>query len=581
MLQNLSIHNVVLIVHLGIDFDAGFSVLTGETGAGKSILLDALGLALGARADTSLIHKDADQASIYATFHVPPAHPVHALLAQNDILSESDLILRRTLYRDGRSRGFVCDQPISITLLRQIGDLLVDIHGQFETQSLLNPATHRTWLDSYISYLAHTQNTRYPELRDFPDHLESVARLWQAWQDSRLKWEKASQRATHHESESAWIRTLIEAWDALSPEEDEAPNLQALRTRLLRRDQIIHAIQTLNNAFETTRQTLTPLYRTLERIAQEAKPLEEGLERVLAELTELEDSLIHLQDTYTQDEAYTLEWVDSRLFALKDLAKKLDCPLETLCEQRDALEKRLHDLDHHEENLAHLEQNIKLAQQAYREQADKLSHLRKTGARILDEAIHTELIPLKLGKATFVTQVDALGESHDTAYGRDSVCFLIATNPQTPLTPLHKAASGGEMARLMLALRLVMAHAEHPKTLIFDEVDTGLGGSTADSVGARLARLGQTHQVLSITHAPQVAAQANHHFMVQKTQEIPITTHIHTLKTQSARIEEIARMLAGAHITSEARAAAQKLLENDRQAIKPNNEASFYEATGS
>ncbi|MCB1530960.1 MAG: DNA repair protein RecN [Rhodospirillales bacterium] len=545
MLASLTIKNVVLIDHLTIEFEKGLCALTGETGAGKSILLDSLGLALGARSESALIRKGADQAQVSATFEVEEDHPAHAFLCESGLETQNTLILRRVVNADGRSRAFVNDQPVSIALLKKIGETLVEVHGQFETQGLLNPKEHRGLLDDYANV---------------SEERAALSRLWEAWKeadqalsDSRAKMEKAKQ-------EEEYLRGALEDLDELAPKEEEEKELTLQRERLMRRDKIFEGLNAAHQGLEAVENKMGGVWKALEQIGEEAREMAAGMDRAAAELQEVSAQLRSFSSEM-EEGAGSLEEIDERLFALKNQARKHGCRIDDLPQKREDLAQQLDLIEGQDERLSDLVKRVERCRLSYLAQADSLSKTRRKSAKKLDELVQKELGPLKLEKARFETEIKRLPEDQWGPSGIDGVQFMVATNPGTPAGPLARIASGGEMARFMLALKVVLAEVGAAGALVFDEVDSGIGGSTAAAVGDRLARLSAYRQILVVTHSPQVAARAAHHWIVSKNGDKEVKTDIVPLPENTQRREEIARMLAGAEITEEARAAADRLLE--------------------
>jgi DNA repair protein RecN (Recombination protein N) len=545
MLASLSIQNVVLIDRLNIDFRGGLCALTGETGAGKSILLDALGLALGARSESGLVRKGAEQAQVSAEFHVPKNHPSITILKNADLEGGQELILRRSVSADGRSRAFINDQPVSIGLLKQIGETLVEIHGQFETQGLLNPATHGELLDEYTGIDS------------------KLAVLWVAWKAENEKFETLKTDAEKSRSEETYLRQAVEDLDALAPKASEESELSALRARLMNREQALEALGTaydvLNSENDPVRKASSTLVRVAGKMAGAADQIIIALDRASAEMQEA-SALIQSLSADLQEGGHDLESIDDRLHELKSQARKHNCAVDDLAAMREKLAAKLNLIEHADEALEEQMRKVEKARKAYAAQAEKDSATRALAAVKLDKLVAKELPPLKLDKAKFVTKIETLPEKDWGPGGIDRVRFLVATNPGAEPGALNKIASGGEMARFMLALKVVMAEVGAAGTLIFDEADAGIGGAVADAVGERLARLADKRQVLVVTHAPQVAARAGDHYIVAKAGTSDVKTNVIHID-QKQRREEIARMLSGANVTDEARRAADKLLE--------------------
>ena len=551
MLVGLTIRNVVLIEQLSLGFARGLCALTGETGSGKSILLDALGLALGGRADAGLVGRADDQAAVTAEFDLPDDHPAFAILQEQDLLAEPPLILRRTLNREGRSRAYVNDQAVSIGLLRRIGQALVEVHGQFDTQGLLNPATHRGLLDAHAGHEAL---------------LADCATAWSAWQDAEAARRDAAAAAERARLEEDYLRHAVAELDELAPEPGEEGRLAETRAMLMNREKLITAIETARDWLDGERGAVRALGqagRALTRIAEKAggrlDPVIDALDRAA---TETEDGLAQLQAAAADldVDAAELERLEERLFALRALARKHAVAVDDLPGLRADLAARLGLIDDAGDRLTRLSRQAEQTGAVYEAAAEVLSTARQSAAGALDRAVVRELSPLRLDKARFATVVAGLDRQDWTATGRDRVTFTVATNPGSPPGPLNRIASGGELARFMLALKVVLARSTAVPTLVFDEVDSGISGAVADAVGQRLATLALAVQVLVITHSPQVAARATHHLRVQKDQVLEkVLTSVVRLE-EEARREEIARMLSGAQVTDQARAAAASLM---------------------
>ncbi|MFN3700070.1 MAG: DNA repair protein RecN [Alphaproteobacteria bacterium] len=549
MLESLTIQNVVIIESLSISFRSGLCTLTGETGAGKSILLDSLGLATGMRAESGLVRKGSEQAQVSAAFAVPHDHISFSILKESDIKIDptESLVLRRTLGADGRSKAYINDQPVSVALMKQIGQSVLEIHGQFDTQGLLDPATHRGLLDDY----AAVDNN-------------GLALSWNAWQDALRAYQALQEESEKSRHDEDYLKGALEDIDALAPEAGEEDRLDELRGRLMHRTQILEA---LNNAYgclrgerDPVRQAAGLLDRISDKMGEAGAPILDALDRASAEIEEAV-ALIQSVSADMDEEEHNLETIDDRLYALRAQARKHQCSVDELPAKREELAQRLNRITHSDSLLIESARAVEKSRQAYILKAQGVRAQRQKAAEELDNLVMKELAPLKLERAQFKTQIDPLEESEWGANGMDRVRFLVATNPGAEPGPLHKIASGGEMARFMLALKVVMAETGTAQTLIFDEVDAGIGGAVADAVGERLARLSKQKQILVVTHSPQVAARADHHWIVRKDGAQSVTTHVTPLAARVERCEEIARMLSGATITPEARAAADKLLE--------------------
>ena len=551
MLIGLSIRNIVLIERLDVGFADGLCALTGETGAGKSILLDALGLALGARSDAALVRHGCDSASVTAEFEVRADHRVMELLRDHDIPDGNSLLLRRTLSRDGRSRAFVNDQPVGAALLRQFGETLVEVHGQFDTAGLLNPRTHREALDAFAGLRADT---------------DRVAAAWQAWRRVEDDKAEAETKAAQARAEEDYLKHTVAEFDALDPQPGEEGLLADKREMLMHREKLIEAITGALDqiAGDTSAESaIGGAQRMLERVADKAAghldAVLETIDRARAELAEATTNLQSLSADIDLD-VNELESLEERLFSLRAAARKYGVDVDRLSSLREEMAEKLSLIEGEGDRLSQLAKSAEAARATYREAAERLSRARSQAARSLDQEITAELPPLKLEKAHFVTEIQELPETEWGPNGRDRVTFRVATNPGAPPGPLNRVASGGELARFMLALKVVLARGGSAPTLIFDEVDSGISGAVAAAVGDRLGRLGRDLQVLVVTHSPQVAARAGHHWRVAKTSaDNHATTSVAALHDDERR-EEIARMLSGATITDQARAAADSLI---------------------
>ncbi len=551
MLVGLSIRNVVLIERLDIGFDRGLCALTGETGAGKSILLDALGLALGARSDAGLVRHGCDQAAVTAEFDLSDDHRALDLLRRHDLPDGDTLLMRRSVNRDGRSRAFVNDQPVGVALLRQIGETLVEVHGQFDTAGLLNPRTHRQALDAFAGLEAETGR---------------VAAAWRTWRQVEDERAAAEARAVQARAEEDYLRHAVTEFDALDPQPDEEGALADRRAMLMHREKLIEAINEAVERIsgETSADTaLGGARHRLERVADKAAgridPILEGLDRALAETAEAAIQLQSLSADIDLDVG-ELETLEERLFSLRAAARKYGVDVDGLAGLRDEMSEKLSLIEGEGDHLSRLAKTTEMARAGFVEAAEALGQARAEAAHALDAAIAAELPPLKLEKAHFSTRIDPLPEPDWGPNGRDKVAFQVSTNPGSPPGPLNRVASGGELARFMLALKVVLARGGSAPTLIFDEVDSGISGAVAAAVGDRLGRLGQDVQVLVVTHSPQVAARAGSHWRVSKSAGGERAATTVAALADDERREEIARMLSGATVTDQARAAADSLI---------------------
>jgi DNA repair protein RecN (Recombination protein N) len=550
-LAQLTIRDVVLIDRLTLNFRAGLSVLTGETGAGKSILLDSLGLALGARGGAGLVRHGADQAGVTAEFELSADHPALNLLKEQGLEPEERLVVRRTIAADGRSRAWINDQPVSVALLKQIGAELVEVHGQFDTQGLLNPATHRGVLDAYAGD---------------PYAVARVAAAWRAWRQVEEARARAAAEADRARAEEDYLRHAAAELDELDPRIGEETELAENRAVLMHREKLLDALNAASTELSGDRgaeRALAGAARTLARVADKAGGrLDEALaalDRAAAEASEAAHALRALSSDMDGDGG-SLEKMEERLFALRAAARKHGTDVDGLAALRDDFVRRLSLIEDQGDLLTRLAREAEVARRNYIEAAGALGKLRRAAATRIDAAVAGELAPLKMERARFVTQVDAADETEWGPGGTDRVAFLVATNPGAPPGQINKIASGGELARFMLALKVALSETNSVGTMVFDEVDTGIGGAVAAAVGERLERLGKRVQVLVVTHSPQVAARGVHHLKVRKTVTGDSAATGVTELLPDERREEIARMLSGAEITAEARAAAEKLI---------------------
>ncbi len=554
MLRTLAINDVVLIDRLELTFHSGLCVLTGETGAGKSILLGALGLALGMRAEARMVRHGAGQAIVSAAFEPQDAAAVNRVLEQNGLGHCDDgLILRRTLNADGRSRAFINDVRVSIGLLKSVGEILVEIHGQFESQSLLNPATHRALLDAFGGLDGE---------RAF------VAEAYRAWEKARLLRAEAEDTAEKAGRDEDYLRHASGELAAIDPQPREEEELARGRTLMMRGEKLLAAMEKARlelkkGAGGGVEGALQSALRLLTRTAAKAEGrLDEAIAAFDAAATAAADGMAHLElaARATDLDPAGLETVEERLFALRALARKHGVAVDGLAALKKTMELQLAAIDGGEDALIRLKAEEAAARKAYVAAAGTLSGAREKAALRLEKSVAAELPPLKLEKARLRPRLDALGEEHWGEEGCERIIFEAVTNPGQPFGPLNRIASGGELARFMLALKVVLAQADPVPTLVFDEVDSGIGGAAAAAVGSRLARLATGAQVLVITHSPQVAALGEHHWQVAKVADSDQALTTVGVLDAAARTEEIARMLAGSKITDEARAAAASLL---------------------
>lgn len=546
MLTGLSIRDFVLIDQLDLTFEEGLSVLTGETGAGKSIILDALGMACGARMEVGCIRPPADKASVTAHFSLQPTHLLFSFLKENDldVLADEDVIIRRVINKDGRSKAYINDQPVSITLLREAGTFLVEVHGQFETHGLLDTATHRPALD------------RFANIDTLPT--EKAYADWQTALNAELEAQKKLHEAAQEQER---LQETLEDLTRLAPEQGEEDRLQEQRQTLAGHEKLSFALSQSLNALQSdtgAEQALIEAARTLSKI----EPLER-ITQTLAQLDLARDAVANAQsllESLAHDidrPPLSLEQVEDRLYALRSAARRYGTPVDELSALSEKISHQLSLIDQGESFLHTLAATTLQAKAHYEKIAGNLSALRQKSAKKLETALQKELPPLKMDRAQFHIALLACAPS---AMGLETVQFEVSTNPGMPMGPLHRIASGGELARFMLALKVILAQTGEATTLIFDEVDQGVGGAVAAAVGDRLAKLGTMLQVFVVTHSPQVAAKGAHHFKISKTIAQKVTRTVVQQLSLTQRREEIARMLAGETITDSSRQAASELL---------------------
>ncbi len=555
MLTGLSIRNIILIDRLDLSFSNGLSVLTGETGAGKSILLDSLGLALGARAEPRLLRPGADRGSVTAAFEVSEGHPAAALLEEHGLMIDQAVILRRVIGADGRTRAFINDKSVSVNLLHRIGESLVEIQGQFDERGLMNPTNHRDILDAFGELPAERADTRAAH---------------EAWRDAIAERLKSADDAANARRDEEYLRHALDELEKLDPLPGEEKQLAERRALLQNAEALVNA---LNAGFaeldgdEAAESKLRAAQGHIDRIADKAGDLLDAargaLERAVAETQDAMAALRHLADAIELD-GQDLDAIEERLFTLRSVARKHGIGVDDLPLLREQIAERLKLVDDQTDTLAALEKREAAARRSYLETARRLSDARHAAAKRLDAAVNAEFPPLKLEKASFMTALEELPEGAWGPEGIDRISFLVTTNPGAPPGPLSRIASGGELSRFMLAIKVALAEVNATPTLVFDEVDSGIGGATADAVGLRLARLAERVQILVVTHSPQVAARGNVHLRVEKRETGDLAVTGVDRLDENARREEVARMLSGREITDEARAAAGRLLEGER-----------------
>ena len=555
MLVSLSISDIVLIDRLELEWQPNLCTLTGETGAGKSILLDALGLATGARGDAGLVRQDCAQGSVTAIFQLSETHPVQNLLNENGLdggAPVAELILRRQQSADGRSRAFCNDQPIGVNLLKQIGSALVEIHGQNESQALTDAATQRDLLDGFAN---------------LSGDVVALGKLFSARQQARNDLAAYRAELAKASAETEFLTHAIAELQELNPKVGEEVALADERLLLMNAEKIIGDLREAEGFLQgegSVENALNGALRRLEKAAPEAAgQLDDAISAIDRALIEAGEARIAVSDASARitNNPARLEEVEGRLFALRGLARKHDTTCDGLPNLLLDMDEKLSAIHGGNDRMAELEAAVKESDTAYEQAAHAVSEARQAAAGRLDEMVNQELPPLKLDGGEFSTLIERVALEDGAAHGIDKISFVASTNPGMAPGPIAKIASGGELARFMLALKVSLAAEGHGGTLIFDEVDAGVGGAVAEAVGTRLHRLAQNGQVLVVTHSPQVAARGDHHWQVSKSGENgSVSTNVLPL-LDNARLEEVARMLSGADITDEARAAAQRLLE--------------------
>jgi len=554
MLESLSVRNFVLIEKLDVDFTSGFTILSGETGAGKSILLGALGLVMGNRADVDLIRSGTDKLSVTATFSAPQKEsPINTIAKENDIEIDGSIIIKRSLNADGKSKIFINDQPISLKLLKEFASELVEIHGQFDNQGLLNQANHIEILDNYGKYFQKIE-----QVRDFYNQYKQATQ-------NRIK---ALQQLEQSKQEENNLKAWVDELQKLKPISGEEEDLGKRRAEIMNSEKII---ESFNLAYSSLMREFD-IFASLRRAEGAISRINNLLDNKYSNIAEtLEQAVINLDESVRQIEdasanlnynANEADQIEQRLFALRAAARKHQVSVDELPQKLQEMQEKLAAIENGEDNLISLTKIEEKTRLQYLTAAKELSEKRKQAANLLDKKVMKELPPLKMEKAKFVTTIEELPENQWNSSGIDNISFTVSTNPNSPQGPLNKIASGGELARFMLALKVNLAAENEQKTMIFDEVDSGIGGATAEAVGTRLRDLAKKAQVLVVTHSPQVAACGQNHFKVFKQTQNNITTTYIKLLSAKEREEEIARMLAGEKISDEARAAAKVLIKS-------------------
>jgi DNA repair protein RecN (Recombination protein N) len=559
MLESLSIKNIVLINSLNVEMEKGLCVLTGETGSGKSILLDALGLATGTRSSARLLRAGEKQGSVVAEFNIVNNPECQRILAENDFEPSDNLILRRILYDDGRSKAFVNDTPVGQVLLDKIGDSLLEVHGQHEQRGLMNPSKHRDILDDYAGL-----KLQVSEIAGTYDEMKKIANELQLLKDKR---DEAIR-------EQDYLQHICNELETLNVQQGEEELLAEKRQMLMNKEKIFDVLNFVRNEIEIgndVQKNITSAQNTLMR----AKGLGEGIakdgenkfEQIIDSLEkasiEIGEVMNHISETYqivgSDDE--NLEEVEERLFAIRGLCRKFNLGADDLPAFLDEMQKKLNLLANQEVIMGDLEGRLAKIKGEYKVRTNELTAKRRASGEKLSAELMQELAPLKMGGTKFAVEINELSEESWTRHGANLIRFIASTNPGNPMSDLSKIASGGELSRFMLGLKVVLSKTKSVPTLIFDEIDTGIGGAVADAVGERLKLLGQNLQVMVVTHHPQVASKGNYHLLIKKEQQENFTnTMLDVLSDVDLRKKEIARMLAGDIITDEAVKAAERLL---------------------
>tara|TARA_R110000787_G_scaffold203779_3_gene314273 strand:- start:13608 stop:15272 length:1665 start_codon:yes stop_codon:yes gene_type:complete len=552
VLQSLSIRDIVLIEALDLEFGSGLTVLTGETGAGKSILLDSLGLALGNRADSGLVRQGTEKAQVTASFASPAkGSKLAATLAENDIEIEpgEPLIIKRSVKADGGSRAFINDQPCSATLLRTVGGQLIEIHGQHDDRGLINPKGHRALLDAFAGVEGNVVRDAY-----------------EAWQSAKTALEQAKQDQEAAEQDREYLEHSVAELSKFAPQPGEEEELALDRATMMKGEKLTGDLEAIRAAFDGSNGGLASLRAAARRLdmISEGHPLLgealESLDRSIVDASEAEDKLNEAAAALSFD-PQRLDDMETRLFDLRGLARKHRVEPDKLSDLLSELQNKLAAISDGGRTLEDLEASLTGAKQSYIAAAENLRAQRSKAAKALDKAVAGELAPLKLDAARFETLLELLPEEHWNKGGMDRVEFLISTNPGAPLAPLGKIASGGELSRFILALKVALAEEYGLKTIIFDEVDRGVGGAVASAIGDRLSRLSRGAQLLVVTHSPQVASKGDAHMLINKSLSGTVSRTDVSALDDKGRRQEIARMLSGADVTDEARAQADRLLE--------------------
>lgn len=558
MLESLSINNIVLIDKLNIHLDNGLCVLTGETGSGKSILLDALGLAIGYRSNSRLLRNGETMGSVIADFNITNNQNCKNLLNELGIEYDNNIIIRRILYNDGRSKAFINDIQVTQSFLQNVGETLVEIHGQNEQIGLLNSSNHREILDQFGNLL---------------DKRNIISNIFEKMKTSKDKLEELLSKKDNIEKEKDYLKHIINEIEALNLQPNEEQELAEKRILMMNKEKVLNVLNEVKDSLEgqynvdkgisSAQHTLSRGVRLGDNLLEKDKnafeEIIENLEQASININEASSKIEEIFDSLGFDNN-TLESVEERLFAIRGLARKLNIQPDYILDLKVELEEKLSNLENQEVIIDDLEKEVKELKNNFLSNARELSNSRKEVAKKLAEELINELKPLKMEKTVFDVEFKELDENNWNKYGIDSVRFLASTNPGTPMNELSKIASGGELSRFMLALKVVLSKVNSVPTMIFDEIDTGISGAVAEAVGDRLKKLGQSLQVLVVTHHAQVASKGNYHLKVQKVQQNDKTNTNVIILEGKDRINEIARMFSGEIITDDALKVAEKML---------------------
>ncbi len=558
MLENLSINNIVLIDKLNVQLSNGLCVLTGETGSGKSILLDALGLAIGYRSNSRLLRNGESSGSVVATFDIKNNEACKNLLKEMDIESDDEIIIRRILYSDGRSKAFINDVQVTQNFLQHVGETLIEIHGQNEQIGLLNSSNHREILDNFGN-LIQKRNV--------------VSEIFEKMKTSENKLKDLLEQKDNIEKEQDYLKHIINEIESLNLHANEEQELAEKRILMMNKEKVLNLLNDIKESLDgqyNIEKGISSAQHIISRgVALGENLLENGKNAFEDIIENLEQASINVNEALSKiDEIYdnlgfdnnTLESVEERLFAIRGLARKLNIQPDLILDLKVELDEKLSNLENQEVIIGDLEKEVRELKNNFLSKAKELSELRKETAKKLSKELINELIPLKMEKTVFDVEFKELDENNWNKYGIDGVRFIATTNPGMPMNELSKIASGGELSRFMLALKVVLSKVNSVPTMIFDEIDTGISGAVAEAVGERLKKLGQSLQVLVVTHHAQVASKGNYHLKVRKEQKDGKTNTLVEVLTDKNRINEIARMFSGEIITDDALKVAEKML---------------------